>query len=130
MQITQIDRERHLLKMILKFPVIRYLLTHSRNEYGERVDWHIRISKLICHWLSASGGVETIRHLNDEYPEGWHEVHDWIAYNITDCLDEVLGWPLGRKVYGDEIEKFADMFIDFIWLHMCELMKVIEQAKR
>lgn len=127
---SQLEREKHLLEIILRFPVIRYLLTHSRNEYGERVVWHIHISKLICHWLSASGGFETIRRLEDEYPKGWHEVHDWIADNITDRLDEVLGWPLDRKVYGDEIEKFADMFIDFIWSHMGELMKVIEQAKR
>ena len=32
------------------------------------------------------GGLWTIRGLNDEYPKGTFDVHDWIAHNIKQTV--------------------------------------------
>lgn len=43
------------------------------------------------------GGLWTIRGLEDEYPKGTFDVHDWIANNITDRMDETIGLLLIDK---------------------------------
>lgn len=48
------------------------------------------------------GGLWTIRGLEDEYPKGTFDVHDWIANNITDRMDETIGFVVDRQMTHEE----------------------------
>lgn len=69
---------------------------------GERADLHLYISKILCHYILMDGGLWTIRGLEDEYPKGTFDVHDWIANNITDRMDETIGFVVDRQMTHEE----------------------------
>ncbi|WP_290229902.1 hypothetical protein [Bacteroides acidifaciens] len=95
-------REKHLLWMILNKTIGRYILVNMPGYgSGERADLHLYISKILCHYILMDGGLWTIRGLEDEYPKGTFDVHDWIANNITDRMDETIGFVIDRQMTPD-----------------------------
>lgn len=123
------NREKHLLWMILNHSLSRYILVNMPSRYcGERADLHIYISKILCHYILMDGGVWTIRGLNDEYPKGWKEVHDWIAKHITDRMDETIGFIIGRDMTHSEQRDCVKKMFELLCDNIDEIAKVIIQS--
>lgn len=120
------NREKHLLWMILNKPLSRYILVNMPSRYcGERADLHIHISKILCHYILMDGGLWTIRGLKDEYPKGWKEVHDWIAKNITDRMDETIGFIIEREMTHSEQRDCVKKMFELLCDNIDEIEKVI-----
>lgn len=126
--LNSVAREKHMLHMLLAFPIQRYLLANEWGEMLERSDWHLRIAKIICHYMTASGGYSTIRNINDEWPRGWKQVHTWLQDVLTDRMDEVIGFPIGRRPRSDERAELCQKFFDFIWDNRQKLYDIIESS--
>lgn len=124
-------REKHLLWMILEFPITRYIMSNEvgRIDGAERADQHIYISKIISHFLSGKGGCYTIRGINDEYPPGWKEIHDRIAINITDKMDETIGFVIDRALRADERKRCAKNLFELIWENLDEFLHIVNNSK-
>ena len=124
-------REKHLLWIILNFDIHRYILANSfeRNDGAEKADRHIKISKMICHYIMSDGGLYTIRNIEDEYPVGWQDIHDYLADILTDRLDETIGMVLSRRMTHDEQDDCVRKFFDVIIDHMSDMEKIIKEIK-
>lgn len=118
--------------MILEHDLFRYILINTPMSINasERADIHMRISKILCHYILADGGVWTIRNLDDEYPQGWREVHDWIANNITDKMDETIGFVLDRIMTHGEMNKCKHRLFDLLIDNMDELSLLVHNSTR
>lgn len=75
------------------------------------------------------GGLWTIRGLSDEYPKGTFDVHDWIAHNITDCMDETIGFVIDRQMTHEEQDICTQKFFELLCTNIDEIAKVIIKSK-
>ena len=98
------------------------------RENVERADLHIFMSKILCHYILMEGGLWTIRGLTDEYPKGWTEVHDWIADNITDRMDETIGFVIDRQMSPEEQATCTRNFFDILCKNIDVMAKVIAES--
>lgn len=118
MKIT--EREKHLLWLLLNNTITQYLLSFRPNDTraGMRADYHIKISKLLCNYITCNGGEHTLITNNCmyfEYTKNYDKVHDWIADNISDRLDETIGYDIVHKIYyGESYDEFTKRFFDII----------------
>ena len=124
-------REKHLLWMILNKTIGRYILVNMPGYgSGERADLHLYISKILCHYILMDGGLWTIRGLEDEYPKGTFDVHDWIANNITDRMDETIGFVVDRQMTHEEQGICTRKFFELLCANIDEIAKVVIRSKR
>lgn len=124
------EREKHLLWMILNKAISRYILINMPGcGCGERADLHIYMSKILCHYVLMDGGLWTIRGLDDEYPKGWKEVHDWIANHITDKMDETIGFVIDRQMTHKEQSICIRKFFELLCANIDEIVKVVIRSK-
>lgn len=124
-------REKHLLWMILNKTIGRYILVNMPGYgSGERADLHLYISKILCHYILMDGGLWTIRGLEDEYPKGTFDVHDWIANNITDRMDETIGFVVDRQMTHEEQSICTRKFFELLCANIDEIAKVVIRSKR
>lgn len=124
-------REKYLLWMMLNFALSRYILINMRGNGGaERSDLHFYISKILCHYITSDGGIWTIRNLEDEYPKGVFEVHNWIARNITDRMDESIGFIIDREMTHGEQQECVIKFFNLLCDNINEIEKVIIESNR
>lgn len=129
-QLIMTKREKHLLWMILHRSMSRYILVNMPGrEYEERADLHIFISKVLCHYILMDGGIWTFIGLDDEYPKGLWEVHDWIAEHITDRMDEAIGFIIGREMTHEEQKQCTKKFFGLLCDSINEIAKVINQSE-
>jgi len=124
------DREKHMLWMMLGWQCARYCLVNARNDDGcEKGDIHWYISKVIAAVIneqySFSGGQLLLRGLVDTSIYGMSEIHTYLAHNLTDCLDTVIGLPLNVEGYFDSAEYGEKMF-NWICDHFEEMIKLIK----
>lgn len=123
------NREKHLLWLILYRTISRYILINMPGrEYWERADLHFFISKMLCHYILMDGGIWTIRGLDDECPKGWIEIHDWIADNITDRMDETIGFVIDRQMSREEQDKCIRIFFDLLCKNIDVMAKIIADS--
>jgi len=122
-------RETWALKTMLDFSIARYLMCNSvqRLDAGEKADHHIKMSKIICRMIFAEGG-EFGHSL--KVGDAWHPVHDYLAEILTDYLDETIGWPLTKPMYGSDYDIYKRRFFLVIQGHWEELEKVAYKAVR
>ncbi len=104
MKNTFTDRELFLLEEQLKYDVVRYLIVNTKGKEDgyERADRHIAISKTICKFLLC-------RTHNLPYME----VHNYLT-ELTAFMDEQIGFPVNRTIYGNEYDAFVEKFINKI----------------
>jgi hypothetical protein len=127
MEITK--RERHLLWMLLHLRIHWYLYACSSYERdGDRARDHIYISKILCHYITAKGGLWTIRGLDDECPRGWFDVHNYLANHLTSFMDETIGFVVDRKMTVDEHKACVRKFFQWILDHISEIEDVINKS--
>ena len=124
-------RERNLLWIIMKPSIINYLkaFTPKSETVMMRCDLHMKISKLISHFITAQGGEWTLMGLSDEDPKGYLEIHNWLADNVTNHLDKTIGFPIHQKVCEDRMEEYAIKLFEIIITYMNTFAKLIEQAE-
>jgi len=115
-------RELFLLKKELSFPITRYLLS-CLTDGGERARRHIEISDIIVQFIFCEEDYVVANQNNELYSI---LVHNFLALVLTDRLDEVIGFPIDRKIYGNEYDKYVNKFFDVIVLHLGEMEKLLK----
>ena len=118
------DREKHLLWMMMQIHCYRYIMANSglHPDGTMKAREHVIISKLIAHYILSDGGLWTIRGIDEEWPKGWDEIHDWTEKYITDILDVSIGLPVGKAFTAEETNIYARKLFD----KLCEYMPVLE----
>lgn len=124
--------EKFMFQMIFINDIKRYLSIFNEPGYSyERSEIHHKIAKTLTRIIIANiseisfddyGKIfDIIVNEQSEY------VYDMIKDNITDCLDESIGFPLNETIYGKEnYNKYAIKFISNIFLlypKMCNKIK-------
>lgn len=117
-------REKVLLYSILKFDIIRYLLsnTHGRHDPVEKADRHMEISGIIFSYIFAR-----------EYNElkDWPimmKIHDYLAEILTDKLDEAIGFPIYKESHEIDYDEYAKRFFNFIVENMNNIKENISHS--
>lgn len=68
--------------------------------------------------------------LRGEYPKGTFDVHDWIANNITDRMDETIGFVVDRQMTHEEQGICTRKFFELLCANIDEIAKVVIRSKR
>lgn len=105
------EREKELLWKRLSFDIHRYLManTFGREDGYEKAEKHIKISKEIAAFLL----ILPIDDIDIEV-EIWMFVHDYLADILTNKMDEVIGFPIDKPLYGNDYNILAKKFFDVI----------------
>jgi len=122
-------REVWMLHFLLDFPIIRYMMCNAkgRADGGEKATVHIEISQCLSMFFLCEGvprHEETPNVRNATMP-----VHDYLAHILTDRMDEVIGYPFDKQMYGEDFQYFADEFFKVILDHTAEIKKVVFDNK-
>lgn len=119
-------RETWLLKDMLSFDITRYLMANScqRLDSGEKADRHISMSKILCRFILA-GVVKMPNEIEIGTTGAWNEVHDYLADILTDRMDEVIGFPIYKELYGSDYDIFEERFFQTIIDHIDEIEKIV-----
>ena len=114
-------REKFLLWKLMNFDINRYLMANScqRFDGSEKADRHIIISKLLVEYITTN---------EDSVHICWKPVHDYLADILTDRMDEVIGFPIDKPLYGDDYDLLAEKFFSVIIKHMTEIEQVVNCA--
>jgi hypothetical protein len=119
-------REIWMLHYLLDFYCIRYMMCNAqgRLDGSEKADLHINISRALCNFILCEG---VPRH-EDTYNvnECTMKVHDYLADILTDKMDEVIGFPIDRRLLPEEFDEFAQAFFNVIIDHISEINDLIE----
>lgn len=114
-------REKFLLFQALDFDIQRYLMscTFGREDGNEKAERHLIISQALVSFILLKKYNE-IKHF-----EVMLEVHDYLAEILTDRLDEVIDFPIDRRIYNyDEyVNKFFNVIID----NINEIEKIVKE---
>lgn len=114
-------REKFLLFQALDFDIHRYLMscTFGREDGNEKAERHLNISQALVSFILLKKYNE-IKHF-----EVMLEVHDYLAEILTDRLDEVIDFPIDRRIYNyDEyVNKFFNVIID----NINEIEKIVKE---
>jgi len=113
------EREKYLLWCLLEFPINRYLMANSvqRLDGYEKAKRHSEITKIIISYLYADSSKGEDIHL-------WKKVHDYLADILTDRMDEVIDFPIYRKIIGNEYDILSKKFFDVIINNMNNIEKI------
>jgi len=98
----------------------------GRADGAEKADVHVAISTALCNFILCEG---TPRH-EDTYNvnECTMKVHDYLADILTDRMDEVIGYPIDKQMYGDDFDFYAEKFFGVILDHISEINDLIEKT--
>lgn len=84
-------REIYALWMMLNFDIHRYYMDNVRG--GNKGEHHWRMSDIIAAFIMCDNGEYLMRGSeSSSYAKIY--VHDWLARELTDYLDEKIGLPL------------------------------------
>jgi hypothetical protein len=111
MKITK--RDRWVLHTLLDHSIVRYLIVNSfgRHDGNEKANYHIHISRILCRFIFAEGNDY---HESLKVLDSWSAVHDYLAEILTDRLDESIGFPLDKAIYGDAYAIFEERFFNVL----------------
>jgi hypothetical protein len=127
-QLKLSKREIWMLHYLLDFHCIRYMMCNSkgREDSAEKADVHLAIATALCNFILCEG---TPRH-EDTYKvnECIRPVHDYLADILTDRMDEVIGYPWQRQMYGDDFKEYANKFFDVILNHISEINDLVQKT--
>ena len=115
------EREKFLLRKEMDFHIHRYLMANScqRLDGAEKADRHIKISKLLVEYITTDA---------QKVYDLWKPVHDYLADILTDRMDEVIGFPINKPLYGDDYDLLAEKFFSVIIEHMPKIEQVVNCA--
>lgn len=124
------DREKWALKYMIDFNIYRYMMCNAfnREDGAEKADNHIKISKILVQFITCKGGELCRNSEPQEVLVAWLAVHDYLAKILTDRMDEVIGYPIGVNMYGDDFRKYADKFFDVIIDHFDEIVEIVNKT--
>jgi len=107
MELIFTDREKFLFKLALDRTAFHYIraCTYICADGYAKAENHLEISKHIVEFF-------TLRPFNRRTDfEAQMYVHDELQ-DLTDYLDERIGLPLNKPIYGDAWQPFVDKFLD------------------
>ena len=124
---TDRDYLKRALSMMILWKCGRYCLCTYRCESAEKADIHWDISAIIAS-LIWGDKTDIVTRMNCAYDgmQGKTEIHEYLADNLTDNMDVVIGMPIGEyqnNNYFDSKKYGAKMF-DWIWEHFDEMCKL------
>jgi hypothetical protein len=115
-------RINHLLWLLMERPIHRYLMSNAegRLDGAEKAEQHIQMS-----YIYVASRMGTPIDLAPRIRYNWYakdgteyeaflykHIHDETAENLTDYMDEVIGFPItGRPDYNDLAPKFFKEFL-------------------
>lgn len=113
-------REKNLFWNVLHFHIYRYLRSvEFESDCGsERADHHWYISEFISWYLKGKGGEYFFRGIKEHEIE-IIRVHTWLADNLTDRLDEKIGFPIYKPMTNSS--EFIKRFFDYIMNHINDI---------
>ena len=115
------EREKFLLWKLMNFDINRYLMANSyqRLDGAEKANRHIKISKLLVEYITT-----------DEHKvyDLWKPVHDYLADILTDRMDDVIGFPIDKPLYGSDYDLLAEKFFSVIIDHLVEIEQLVNSA--
>jgi len=116
-------REKYLLRKELSFPISRYLMANScqRLDGLEKAKQHIKISKILLGFITCDE-VKERRHF------AWRKIHDYLADILTDRMDEVIGFPIDKPLYGTDYIPLEKKFFDVIIEHLSKIENIVNSA--
>ena len=128
-------REIYALWMMTNYEIHRYLMNNVRGEGAEKGLHHWRMSSIIASFITLEDGEFLMRGGDGvTNSRGYAKclVHDWLAQNLTDHLDEKIGLPLtdvhpltGKSIYVP-YDEFTCKFFEYIVLNFTILMKYVK----
>jgi hypothetical protein len=109
------DRINHLLWLLMKFDIHRYLMSNADGRWdgAEKAERHINLSYI---YVASRHGTPIDLAARIRFGEGigkmlYSHIHDGTT-PLTDYMDEVIGFPLeGRPEYDELAPKFFKEFI-------------------
>ena len=119
MKITK--REKFLLFQALEFDIHRYLMscTFGREDGNEKAERHLNISRILVSFILLKKYNEL------KYFEVMHEVHDYLAEILTDRLDEVINFPIDRRIYN--YDEYVNNFFNVIIDNINDIEKIVKE---
>ena len=116
-------REKFILFQALEFEIYRYLMsnTFGREDGIEKAERHLNISKILVSFILLKKYNE-IKHF-----EIMHAVHDFLAEILTDRLDEVIDFPIDRRIYN--YDEYVNDFFNVIIDNINEIEQIIKGFK-
>ena len=119
MKITK--RERFLLFEALEHYIHRYLMscTYGREDGNEKAEQHLKISSILVSFILLK------KYNERKHFEAQIRVHDYLAEILTDRMDEVIGFPLDRRIYN--YDEYVNRFFCVIVDNLDEIKKIIQE---
>lgn len=122
MKITK--REKFMLFQALEWEIHRYLMsnTYGREDGNERAERHMNISAIILSFIT----LKKYHEIHD-FPK-MKVIHDYLAEILTDRMDEVIDFPIDRRIY--DYDEYALKFFNVIIEHINEIEKIVKNYKK
>lgn len=124
---NEVDQLNQALWLLMEFPINRYLMSVTFNRWSgaEKAERHQELCKI---YLAVRRIITLDEVLTDYYDNGqYQEVHAK-TQELTDHLDEVIGFPLDDIL--PDYDYYAPLFFNkFMELADTALISVIEQEK-
>ena len=116
------EREKFMLFQSLEFEIHRYLManTFGREDGIEKAERHMNISRILVSFILCTKYIE-LKHF-----EIMHEVHDYLAEILTDRMDEVIDFPIDRRIY--DYDEYVWKFFNVIIEHINKIEGIIKNA--
>jgi hypothetical protein len=112
------EREKHLLWLVLQQTINWYLRVIAAENGAAKAKYHISLSCLIAHYLTAQGGEGCLHDKEELWPVGAMRIHNYMAREFTDNLDKNIGFPMDHKPYAEEFDRMTKKFFDWIVKHI------------
>ncbi len=133
------NREKNLLKMMVRFESLRYLMSNADGRWdgAEKATRHINLSDAFVAWWFGLPSVSHGGRFNvnsGKYKDSFNSISTTVrnaTRPLTDHLDEVIGFPLeGRPNYDDLMPKFFDHFYDLAVEKLQEITDSLDEDER
>jgi transcription termination factor NusB len=96
----------------------------GREDGAEKADIHIAISTALCNFILCEGTPRNSDTFNVN--ECTMKVHDYLAHILTDRMDEVIGYPIDRRLSSEDFDEYSKKFFNVIVNHISEINDLIE----
>ena len=110
-----------MLFQALEMDIHRYLMsnTYGREDPIEKAERHMNISRILVCFVLCTKYIE-LKHF-----EIMHEVHDYLAEILTDRMDEVIDFPINKKIY--DYDEYVWKFFNVIIEHINKIEKIVKE---